>query len=87
MDALANTYTVKVVSLWKQLEEMKKRKDDASGDVKDAYVVVMKDLMWQISKLTYSFVNEMLTVEDELFTEEEVRAEIARMMARFPKQE
>ena len=65
---------------------MKKWKDESTGETRDAYVLVMKDVMWRISRETYSFVNDMLALEDEIFTEEEIKKHLAVMMSRFPPQ-
>lgn len=72
--------------LWKQLEAVKRMKDEATGEVRDAYVAVMKDMMWRMSRNTYAFINEMLALEDEVFTEEEIKKQMSILMSRFPPQ-
>lgn len=61
-------------------------KDESTGEVRDAYVAVMKDMMWRISRDTYQFINEMLALEDGVFTEEEIKRQMSLLMSRFPAQ-
>ena len=86
MDELAQTYAADTTKLWKQLEAIKKMKDESTGEVRDAYVAVMKDMMWRISRDTYQFINEMLALEDGVFTEEEIKRQMSLLMSRFPAQ-
>lgn len=86
MDELAKQYTTEVTQLWAVAEKLKARKDIVSGEVREAYVRVIKDILWQISNYTYSFVNDMFVMEEKVFTEEDIKAEIARLMSRFPAQ-
>ena len=74
------------MKLWKQLEAVKTMKDEATGETRDAYLVVMKDMMWRISRDTHHFINEMLCLEDGMFTEEEIKKQLSILMSRFPPQ-
>ena len=86
MDVLASNYVAEVSALWRVAELLKKRKDAVTGEVRDAYVGVIKDILWQISNYTYTFINAMIENEMTTFTGEEGKAELQRLLARFPPQ-